>query len=301
MKRHCIVLLGLLSTAASALDRGQLPVSPVLPSMEDCRQLIATLQEEDYKRTAGESACMRQEPRFNMLPSGGHCHEGGLIAWAQCVAITNELCEFRDYKDHEVSTCFERAKQVANAGQASESAAVNVAALNAIASKGRLIATMAAIPGKLIQDPKVFLYKALGKTTPALLARAFPSLKQGITADDPDLAEQLYKYAYQHANGNLGLTRNPVIAAIQQDSLTKIDALYGSIFQQMDAALAQMKAFDSSVADMRLIVPSGQPVGHPVSGDSLECSALDDFRTASKLRDDDPDKFLALMRRCTGK
>lgn len=287
--------------ASQALDKAQLPVSPNLPTVEDCRQLSQTLYRMLTARHKEISACISGEPRFTTLPlHRGRCEETGLVAWAQCVEVTEETCRFSDYVQDENTKCTLRANQLAAANDKQRlQTAMDLAQLNQFDSQAKNTAKAFGAAYLAITDPAKLLQKALYQTDKALLGTIFPSLVGQIGRNDTDLAEQLYKFAYQRAKDGTRLMPNALIGRIQESSLRRIDSLYADIFGQMDSALADMKASQRQIDSLRFAVPPLLPAPRAGAVTDRECEILDDFASARRLSDDYPERFKALTRRCT--
>lgn len=301
-----LLLAGLLfySMASQALDKAQLPVSPNLPTVEDCRQLSQMLHRMLMARYNEVLACMRGESRFTTLPpQRGRCEQTGYVAWAQCVEGQEETCRFQDYAVEENNKCTLRANQLAAAANDKQrlQTAMDLAQLNQFDSQAKNTAKAFGAAYLAITDPTKLLQKALYQTDKALLGTIFPSLVGQIGRNDTDLAEQLYKFAYQRAKDGTRLMPNALIGRIQESSLRRIDSLYADVFGQMNSALADMNASQRQLESLRFDVPPPRPAPRAGAAPDRECEILDDFASASKLRDDDVERFKALTRRCTGR
>ena len=291
------------SMASQALDKAQLPVSPNLPTVEDCRQLSQTLHRMLMARYDEISACMRGESRFTTLPlHRGRCEQTGYVAWAQCVEGQEETCRFSDYVQDENTKCTLRANQLAAANDKQRlQTAMDLAQLNQFDSESKNNAKAFGAAYLAITDPTKLLQKSLYQTDKALLGSIFPSLVGQIGRNDTDLAEQLYKFAYQRAKDGTRLMPNALIGRIQESSLRRIDSLYAEIFGQMNSALADMKSSQRQLELLRFDAPPPRPAPRSGAVPDRECEILDDFASARKLMDDDVERFKALTRRCTGR
>lgn len=300
---RALLLAGLLlpSMSSWAFDKTRLPLSPMLPTAEDCRQL----RQELYRATSAAqtriSACMKQEPRFSSLPlRRGRCEMTGLVAWSQCVDLDEDACRLSDHAEEESNKCDVRAQQVAMANDRQRlQTALALAQLNAHQAQVKSAYAALGAARLAIMDPARLLGEALFKTDKPLLGLLFPGLVGQIGRNDTVLAEQLYKFAYQRAQAGTRLVPNRAIGEIQEASLGHIDRLYADIFRQMDSALAQMQSSQGQIDSLRFDAPRPSPTVRPAAAPDRECEILDDFASASKLRDDDVERFKSLTRRCT--
>ncbi|WP_157763928.1 hypothetical protein [Paraburkholderia aromaticivorans] len=302
-----VTLLITFSQQVEAIDWNLFPVVPTAPTAEDCRVLVLE-HYENWIRPANErySKCLEQKTMFGTATGGGRCKPSGITAWIQCVDLQEQSCLIHEKSSQEEDLCHQRATAVERAAAASKrDADRNQQRLADLIKKGKRIADLYSNSTNLITDPKAFLQKALVKSgQQALLRKMYPEAFGKNGPDREDLAQQAYESAWSLARNG---SKNPVISEIQGTALDAIQREYDNVFRQLDSASVQLKNFTSEVASTRFSNPAPglSPTPDPAvenrsgGGELTDCSILDNFAAASRLRDSDENKFLALTAKCT--
>ena len=293
----------MMAAKASGIGVNELPSAPLEPSAEDCRQLASELYAKYLEVSRSVTICMRQEPRFGFLPlHRGICRDNGLTAWIQCSSLTDQQCDISEYNDRQNAVCSARAQKIQERKNAeARLQSEKIAKLAAFESRFKKVQATLLASSLLIRSPPKFLQKALGDTSKAVLERINPGLRKKPIETDSELAQQIYKQAFDSAHA--GRSSKPVIGEIQDSALQRIDQLYGNVFSQMDDALKKMDALQIEGLQPNFfeLLPAHEFVDKPKSKEDPECKVLDDFNSAGALRDADPTRFSRLMHKCLTK
>jgi hypothetical protein len=291
-----IALIIIFSHSVMAADSSQFPSTPTAPTIEQCRMLMQERYEQWVKPAQDQyGRCLKQGTRFGTVVGGGRCRPSGIQAWMQCVDLQEQACLIDEKSAQEDELCRRRALAVEQ-GVATEKgmALRNEKRLANLIKKGERLTNLYSTNANLIMDPKAFLQKALAKSgQQALLRKMFPADFGGNGVFREDLAQQAYESAQGLARKG---SNDPLISEIQASALDAIQREYNRIFAQLDFASLQMTEFTAEVASTNLTQPTRQ---HSPSSDATGCAVLDDFESASRLRDSNESEFLALTNKCT--
>ncbi|MGZ3195674.1 MAG: hypothetical protein ACXU60_01105 [Croceibacterium sp.] len=315
-----LLIIGLFAVLAhepaSAFDAARLPIAPMLPTLDDCRQLDLEYNRLLSANFAGWETCQKQDPIFGLDHLRSQCpgfnsNGSSTTAWVQCEGFVDDNCELDRRQSRESALCRSRVHdiEVANAHDRSVRDE-KVSHLLALEAEGKKVSILAGSLVGLVKDPYRFLAKALsGQANKAALNAL---LANGALSKQPgSLAEQVYKFANDTVRLGLQASPDPIIRYIQKTSLDAITSEYKNVFNQLDTALVEMQNFNGRLAstDLRFNLsplppmPSSPVQTGPTTRSSPrqdpDCSILDNFAQTSKLRDEDPDKFVALVKRCT--
>ena len=173
-----------------------------------------------------------------MLPPPSKCREGGLVAWTQCVSITNVSCEVSEYWSRETDKCMSRALELE--GKKRVEVERRIKALKEVAGRASKAKARFDLASGAINDPRKFVATAALGGNKEIMNALSPGLS---TSARNSLVEQAYLHAYRRAQAGISMTADPGVKGIQESSLRRIDALYGQIFKDMDLALTAMTNF----------------------------------------------------------
>ena len=302
---------------ASALDATRLPIAPTLPTADDCRQLDLEYSRLISAVNAKQGICLKQDPSFGPAHRRSDCpgfnsNGNDTAAWVQCEDNIDDRCELDRRGSKESALCRARVHDIDLANPRDRATRdEKVSQLLTLEAEGKKVSLLAGSLVGLIKDPNRFLAKALsGQANKAalnvLLANGAPPTRPG------SLAEQVYRFANDTVRLGLQGNPDPIIRYIQKTSLDAITSEYKNIFNQFDTAMVEMQNFNGRLAstDLRFSPTPLPPVStNPIpsrpdpstrpSPRQDDCALLDNFAQTRKLQDEDPDKFLALVKRCT--
>ena len=306
VKAVAAVSLFLCCLHVDAVDWGKFPAAPAHPTVDDCKQL-ASEHYENWVKPANDQygECLQQKPQIELdyRGGGGECKPSGPQAWVQCVDLQEQACLVSKHAATEQQLCQQRALTGERAGESQSDQAGTAEHLEDLLNKGRSIENVYLTGADFISDPKAFLLNALLTAgQKSLLSEIFPTTTGQAGPDRQDLAQQAYDFAWSSARHG---SQQPVISQIQHSALEAIRREYDKIFDQLDSATRQMNAFTS---EMKATGPtsvsgvSSLPSADPArlqANDMADCALLDDFNTASNLRDSNENRFLELLEKCT--
>jgi hypothetical protein len=225
-------LLGGMEAAAQQYLR-----SPLDPTADDCRQLKAAHQRVVQDAHGKYGACLKGPVRFGYGPecslvSPYKIHQNRLKAWVQCGSSEVLLCEAYATQEREFNTCVERANKRAGVDEKKlrDLRSANDA-YDAVKN------TWSTAHGILTRPVEFFFNRAIENTTRGL----FPAWRGEVDLSSDPRAEEIYRYLQSQSNMAVEATWNPVIRAIQKESLLQIFAQFKRLTLDMNGAMSQMQ------------------------------------------------------------
>jgi hypothetical protein len=155
-----------------------------------------------------------------------------------------------------------------------------------------------------LTNPTDFFLKAVSRQSP--LYRQLFDNDGHLT--NVGLAEELYRGAFNQARAGIdaqaGIT-NPVVSAIQSQSLEAINRYYSNAFAQLNSSFDQMMKLDANLKQsLDKFKPQTLKAKSVVDGSTDkanqdDCSVLANSAASRSLLEEHSDRWLALTARCT--
>jgi hypothetical protein len=237
------------------------PRAPETPTFEDCRHLSVAYYDVTRRIHREIGQCMRSRPRFGYgsecsLVSPHRVHLHTLRAWVQCDQYEAPLCEAYRLQEQETRLCQARANQRARVNEEGLAAMKRATSLAEALGKGWNTTR------NLLANPAEFFFKGSMAT---VTKAAFPGWRGDVDISSDPRAQELYRFLQQQTwSGTNAVATNPVVRAIQKESLTQILAHFKRLQLQLNSATDQIEKFSmDQQTSVRLSQPSPSGATRP--------------------------------------
>jgi hypothetical protein len=272
----------------------RIPLAPIAPTMEDCRRLSAEFGELVQQVLGRIQQCMRTTE--TKIGYGLECsHPRGVVtrlrAWPHCGSDEATLCELYARRDAEVSECQSRVRAGMERRRGAEEHAQALKNANDRYDSFRRAYDSTK---SLLTDPRKFLMQTLSRE---IWSRIFPKGETESLGDRPDLAEEVYRYAFNQAKAGIRLTPSPFIRSIQQQMLDRLGGEFARTLVELDRIERALERFGTSEMDA-LARTAPVPVRSQPLGGADDCAILEDFQESRSLMQSDQERWLDLVAKC---
>lgn len=234
-----------------------------------------------------------ETPKVEIVKS---CSGGGdLTAYASCHHYVLQICDLETRSQTAYDSCLADARRIETEDsdqnekqEKSLESSVKLKAINDISEQGKKMLNQAKVLAAGLADPRHFLAKALEQHNIQLLHKLTQDPSYSSTKGvNPEMTEEVYRFAQRFAKVGFEATPNPLIRTIQLELLRHIGDVFKSDIRTLEDLSESMRAFN---ADSQRPVPKAIP--------PAGCSIFTNEAASRDLMQRDSERWLALYQQC---